>query len=134
MAANAGPSMGKRGWRTRRRRIILAAMSFFLRPSGPRALWKDLRTFWRDRPRRQWVAALLAITATSVIVLGFYLDSRSLGETREQVMFIDSWPADRTDAQIRAKQKADLAERQAAEAAHRQQLQRLDQQLNRLGI
>lgn len=126
--------MGKRGWRARRRRIILAAMSFFLRPSGPRALWKDLAAFWRNRPRGQWVAALLAVTATGAIVWGFFLDSQSLGETRAQVMFIDSWPADRTDAQIRAKQKADLAEREAAEAAHRRRFQELDQNLNRLGI
>jgi hypothetical protein len=109
-------------------------MSFFLRPSGPRALWKDLANFWRNRPRGQWVAALLAVGATSAIVYGFVLDSGSLADRREQVMFIDSWPADRTDDQIRTKQKADLAEREAAQAAHRQQLQRLDQQLNRLGI
>lgn len=109
-------------------------MSFFLRPSGPRALWRDLAAFWRNRPRGQWIAALLALTMTGAIVYGFVLDSRSLGETRAQVMFIDSWPADRTDDQIKVKQKADLAEREAAEAAHRRRLQELDQQLNRLGI
>jgi hypothetical protein len=109
-------------------------MAFFLRPSGPRALWKDLTDFWRSRPRGQWVAAALALTATGTIVLGFFLDSRSLAETREQVIFIDSWPATRTDAEIIAKQKADKVERDAALAEHRRQLQRLDQSLNRLGI
>jgi hypothetical protein len=109
-------------------------MAFFLRPSGPRALWKDLGDFWRSRPRGQWIAAVLALTATGTIVLGFFLDSRSLGETREQVIFIDSWPANRTDAEIVAKQKADQAERDAARAEHQRQLQRIDQSLNRLGI
>ena len=106
----------------------------FLRPSGPRALWRDLGNFWRSRPRGQWLAALLAVSATSAIVLGFYLDSRSLADTREQVIFIDSWPANRTDAEIVAKQKADQAERDAARAEHQRQLQRIDQSLNRLGI
>jgi hypothetical protein len=126
--------MGKRGWRASRARIILPAMGFFLRPAGPRTLWKDLRDFWRNRPRGQWIAALLAVTATSVIVLGFFLDSRTLVPRREQLIYLDSWPADRSDADIKAKQKADLAEREAAEAEHRRQLQRLDQSLNRLGI
>ena len=43
-------------------------------------------------------------------------------------------PDRRTDAEIRAKQQADLNERNRAEAEHRRQLQRLDQNLNRLGI
>jgi hypothetical protein len=109
-------------------------MAFFLRPSGPRALWKDLASFWRSRPRGQWVAGVLAIGMTSAIVLGFYLDSRSLGETRAQVIFVDSWPANRTDAEIVAKQKADQAERDAAREAHRRRLQEIDESLNRLGI
>ena len=110
------------------------AMAFFLRPSGPRALWKDLTSFWRGRPRGQWVAAVLAVSATSAIVLGFYLDSRSIPDRREQVIFIDSWPATRTDAEIVAKQKADQAERDAAREAHRRRLEEIDQSLNRLGI
>lgn len=109
-------------------------MAFFLRPSGPRALWKDIRNFWRNRPRGQWIAAVLAVTATSTIVIGFILDSRTLVPHREQVIFLDSWPANRSDVEIQAKQKADLAEREAAEAEHRRQLQRIDQSLNRLGI
>jgi len=109
-------------------------MAFFLRPSGPRALWKDLSDFWRSRPRGQWVAAVLAVSATGTIVLGFLLDSRSLRETREQVIFVDSWPASRSDDEIVAKQKADRAERDAARAAHQRRLQEIDQSLNRLGI
>jgi hypothetical protein len=104
------------------------------RPATPSALVEDLRTFWRSRPRGHWIAALLAATMTGGIVIAFLIDSQSMGETREQVMFIESWPASRTDAQIRAQQQADLAARNRAEAAHRRELQRLDQNLNRLGI
>lgn len=104
------------------------------RPATPRALAEDLRIFWRTRPRGHWIAALLAAAMTTGIVIAFLVDSRSMGETREQVIFINSWPASRTDAEIRATQQADLQERNRAEAEHRRQLQRLDQNLNRLGI
>ena len=104
------------------------------RPASPRALLADLRNFWRDRPRHTWVAATLAVLIAAGIVLVFYLDSKTLGETREQVIFLDSWPANRTDAEIIAKQKADKAERDAAIEAHRRSLQRIDENLNRLGI
>jgi hypothetical protein len=104
------------------------------RPASPRALLDDLRTFWRARPRGHWIAALLAAVMTSAIVIAFLIDSQSLSDPREQIIFLDSWPANRTDAQIRAQQKADLEARTRAEAEHRRQLQRLDQNLNRLGI
>src|SRR5436305_562875 len=104
------------------------------RPATPRALAQDLRTFWRSRPRGHWIAALLAAAMTTGIVIAFLVDSQSMGEVPEQVIFVDSWPASRTDAEIRAKQQADLAQRDRAEAEHRRQLQRLDRTLNRLGI
>jgi hypothetical protein len=104
------------------------------RPASPRALLEDLRLFWRSRPRGHWIAAGLAATMTSAILLAFYIDSRQLAEPREQIIFLDSWPANRTDDQIRAQQKADQVARTQAEAEHRRQLQRLDQNLNRLGI
>ena len=109
-------------------------MGFFLRPAGPRALWRDLANFWRNRPRGQWIAGLLAVCATGAIVLGFFIDSGNMADRRERITFIESWPADRTDDQIKAKQKADLTRREAAEAAHRRRLQEIDQSLNRLGI
>jgi hypothetical protein len=104
------------------------------RPASPRVLMQDLRDFWRARPRGHWIAAALAATVTTGILLAFYIDSRQLAEPREQIIFLDSWPANRTDDQIRAQQKADLDARTRAEAEHRRQLQRIDQNLNRLGI
>ena len=53
---------------------------------------------------------------------------------REQIIYVDSWPADRTDEEIKAKQKADLEERRAWQAERQRQFQQLDSQLNRLGI
>ena len=104
------------------------------RPATPRALVEDLRNFWRNRPRGQWIAAALAFSVTTTIVVIFLIDSRSLAPQREQVMFLNSWPASRTDAEIRIQQKADQIERTRAEAARRREFQRLDQNMNRLGL
>lgn len=104
------------------------------RPARPGALWNDLRAFWRERPRHQWVAATLAALMPVAIVTGFYLDSNTNIRPRETITYIESWPADRTDAQIKARQKTDLERRRAAEAERRRQFQELDSQLNSLGI
>jgi hypothetical protein len=109
-------------------------MSFFLRPASPRALWKDLRTFWVTRPRQQWIAGSLALIIPALIVWGFFLDAGTYVDRRSQIYFVDSWRADRSDAEIQAKQKTDLADREAREEERRRQFQRLDEDLNRLGI
>ena len=104
------------------------------RPVSPRALWADLRAFWTTRPRHQWVAAFLAVLIPIGIVTAFFFDTRSGIMPREQVMYIDSWPATRTDAEIKAKQKADAAALAARRRARQREFQRLDESLNRMGI
>lgn len=104
------------------------------RPAPPRVLWEDMRAFWRARPRHQWVAGSLAVAIPIGIVASFYLDSYTNTRPRETVIYLDSWPATRTEAEIRAKQQADLAERRAREAERRRQFKSIDDRLNRLGI
>ena len=104
------------------------------RPAAPRALWNDIRAFWKERPRHQWFALTLAIAIPIGILTSFYLDSYTNILPRETITYVESWPADRSDEEIRAKQKADLEARRAAEAERQRQFQRLDSQLNRLGI
>ena len=104
------------------------------RPAAPRILWADLRAFWKGRPRRQWVAGTLAVAIPIGILVAFYLDSYTNIVPDEQVIYVHSWPSTRTDAEIRAKQKADLADLRARQAERQRQLKRLDDRLNRLGI
>lgn len=104
------------------------------RPSGPRALWKDLSNFWRDRPRHQWVAAALAILIPIGILVAFYFDAQTNIAPGPQVIMIDSWPKSRTDEEIKAKQRIDLRRREEAEERRRREFQRIDENLNRLGI
>jgi hypothetical protein len=104
------------------------------RPASPRALWADLRAFWSTRPRHQYWAAFFAVLIPIGIVTAFFYDTRTNIMPREQLMFIDSWPADRTDAQIEAKQKADAIAIEAQRRERQRQFQRLDENLNRMGI
>lgn len=103
-------------------------------PASPRALIADLRNFWRNRSRGQWIAALLAACVTGGIFVALFVDSWTRSPSGPEIQFIASWPASRTDAEIRAKQATDERERRAAQAAHQREMQQLDQSLNRLGL
>src|SRR5207244_12972350 len=113
-------------------RPYLAAM---LPPlSGPRALWADLKAFTRERSRHQWIAAGFAVTMPLVIVLMFLHDSSHGVQPPPQIIYAESWPASRTDAQIKAEQKTDQARRDAARAERQREFRKLDKALDRLGI
>ena len=104
------------------------------RPARPSVVWADLRAFFKQRSRHQWVAAALAVTIPITILVGFYVQTYMQAQPRPQVVYINSWPADRSDEEIRARQKADLARREAIEAERQRQFQRLEKQAERLGI
>jgi hypothetical protein len=107
---------------------------FLLRPSSPRALWADLRLFWTNRPRHQWLAAFLALLIPAAIVTVFYFDAKTNILPDETISYIHSWPAARSDAEIKAKQKADAALLEARRRERQRQFQELDRALNRMGI
>ena len=104
------------------------------RPARPTVLWNDLRAFWRERPRHQWLAGTLAVAIPVGILVAFYLDSNTNLRPRATIVYVDSWRADRSDDEIKAKQKTDLEQRRAAEAERQRQFKQLDDRLNRLGI
>lgn len=104
------------------------------RPSSPGVVWNDLRAFMRDRPRHQWVAGTLAVMIPLTILLGFYLESYMRAQPRSQVVYINSWPADRSDEEIRARQQADVERERAIQEERQRQFQRLEKQARRLGI
>lgn len=104
------------------------------RPASPRALWADLRAFWRNQPRHQWVAGFFAVLIPIGIVVAFYYDAQTNILPGEQVIYTESWPATRTDEEIKAKQQVDLRRREEFERQRREQFQRIDESLNRLGI
>lgn len=83
----------------------------------------------RNRDRQQWLGATLAILITAVILVIFFFDAKVNTAPPQQVIYTDSWSANRTDAEIIAQQKKDQAEREAAQRHRQQQFKELQDKL-----
>jgi hypothetical protein len=99
----------------------------FPRPSSPTAAWRDLRDFLGQKGRHKLVFAVIAICIPAIIVTGFYVDSNIKPEA--QIIYVENWPANRTDEQIKAQQKIDQVKRDKAMAARQQYYQELEKRL-----
>jgi hypothetical protein len=104
------------------------------RPSSPKAVLADLRAFAAERRPHQWLAALLAVGMPVVLVFLFLVDGRTNILPKEQIVYVESWPANRTDAEIIADQKKHQIEREAAQKERQEQFKRLDERLKKVGI
>ncbi|MBA3576057.1 MAG: hypothetical protein H0W39_00370 [Sphingomonas sp.] len=104
-------------------------MSWFPRPVGPRAAFRDLAAFLRQRGREKVLGATLAFLSTIIIVIIFTVDSKINTAPGAQIVYVESWSSDRTDAEIIADQKKRQAARRAAELEKQRQFQNLENQL-----
>ena len=100
-------------------------MSWFPRPSSPRAALRDLAGFIRHREREHVIGAALAFLVTLIIVIEFVIDSNSVARPQPQIVEVDLYSPKRTDAQIAADQKRDQAAREAAEKEQQRQMKQL---------
>ena len=102
----------------------------------------DLRQYLASRGKYEIVFAFLAVMVTVTILVGFYVDSQDLKKPwKREIQYVESWPLDRTDAEIvaaqktaavtRAKQEAELKKLQEERKA---QFKRVDDALNRWGF
>jgi hypothetical protein len=105
-------------------------MSWLPRPSSPVAAFADLRAFMRQRSREQVIGGALAVLATTIIVILFLVDPKVNTAPPQQVVEVELYPSNRTDAQIIADQKKDMAEKQAAQKERQRQFQKLAKQLH----
>lgn len=108
----------------------LAPMAVFPRPSGPRAVWHDLKAFARQQGRANFLIAALSVFMTSMIVLGFYIDAKR-DQPKARIIYAESWPATRTDAEIIKQNIADQKKLDAQRLEQQRQYQRL---ADKLGI
>ncbi len=104
-------------------------MSWFPKPSNPLAAIADLRAFMRQRSRDQVIGLTLAILVTIIIVIEFLVDSKINTAPPPQIIYVENYPANRTDAEIIAEQKKDQAKREAAIHERQRQFQKLENQL-----
>jgi hypothetical protein len=101
-------------------------MSWFPRPSSPLAAFRDLAAFMRQRSREQVIGASLALLVTGIIVIEFVVDAKMGTAPPPQVVEVQLYPANRTDAQIIADQKKDMAAKEAADKERQRQFQKLE--------
>jgi hypothetical protein len=104
-------------------------MGWFPRPVGPRAAFSDLRAFMRQRSREQLIGAILAVLVTLIIIIEFVVDSKINTAPPPQIVYAESWSANRSDAEIIAEQKKDQAKRDAAAKEKQRQFKELEKQL-----
>lgn len=112
----------------------LGAMSVFPPVSGPRALWADLRLFWSTRTRVQWIAGLLALIIPVGLGVAFWLDGKTNIRPGPTITYIQSWPANRSEAETRANIARLAAEKARRDAARQADFQAADNSLSRLGL
>ena len=105
-------------------------MSFFPTPSSPREALRDLLAFMRQRSREQVIGACLALLVTAIIVIEFLVDSKMNTTPDPQVVEVQLYAPNRTDAQIAADQKKDQAALEAQKKADQEQYKQLAKQLH----
>ncbi|WP_375248537.1 hypothetical protein [Sphingomonas sp.] len=115
-------------------------MNFFARMSPTRA-YTDLRYFLSTRQAHDWWFLLAAIAITGFLIYAFAHDSYAEKEYKPDIVYVQQWRLDRTDAQIIAQQKIDQAKKEIEQAKLRKQqaetqaeFKRLDDRLTKMGI
>jgi hypothetical protein len=119
-----------RGWQSAAPRPIFADMAIFPPTFGPRAALADLKAFLRQRSREQVIAACLAVLVTIIILIIFLVDSQINTAPPPQIVYIENYGPNRTDADIKADQKKASEERRKQEEARKREFQKLEKQFH----
>ena len=96
---------------------------------GPRAALRDLAAFMRQRSQDQVIGAALAVLVTIIIVIVFFVDSQINTAPPSQIVYVENYGPDRTDADIIRDQKKASEDRKKAEEARRKEFQKLQKEL-----
>jgi len=104
-------------------------MSWFPKPVSPRAAFRDLAAFMRQRSREQVIAASLSLLVTAIIVIEFIVDAKIGTAPPPTITYIELYPSNRTDAEIIAQQRKDQAAKDAAIKERQRQFKKLENQL-----
>lgn len=103
-------------------------MSWFPRPSSPRAAIADLLAFARQGSREQRLGAVMAVLVTIIIVIVFFVDSSINTAPPPQIVYVENWPSNRSEEEIKADQAKDQAARDAAMKERQEQFRKLENQ------
>jgi uncharacterized protein with von Willebrand factor type A (vWA) domain len=88
-------------------------MPILPRPASPRSAFEDLRGYLFERRAHKWPLLGLSAAITWVIIWAFLVDANTnTMPKRNQIFYVQSWKADRSDTAVILQQKLDLAERE----------------------
>ncbi|UZK65279.1 hypothetical protein [Sphingomonas sp. M1-B02] len=85
----------------------------FLRFFSPIHAARDLRFFLSQRKPHELGFVMLSLTLTGIILWMFVKDSHFERPYKREIIYVESWPLDRSLEQIRAQQAIDEPIRQA---------------------
>lgn len=114
------------GWPRAMPAPTYGAMAILPPMVGPRAALKDLTAFLRQRSREQILGASLAVLVTVIIVIIFFVDSKINTAPPPQIVEVELYPANRTDADIIRDQEKASEERRRAEQARQEEFKKLE--------
>lgn len=101
-------------------------MAIFPRPVSPKSALGDFWNYFTEKRAHKWPILGVAMAITWVIIWAFLLDSKTNTMPRQnKIMYIESWDANRPDAVIIAKQKADLARGEIILAQKQKEMQKV---------
>ena len=102
---------------------------------------RDLRRYLAQRKRYELFGMFAAVVITTLVIAGFVADSRVEVPYQRHIIYVQSWPADRSDTEIKAQQKIDMtedakkrAELDKALKERQQKFKKIDDALNKWGI
>jgi len=108
---------------------------------APVGAFQDLRLFLSRRRKHDVVFLALSLAITGTIMFFMVHDSKIVKDNRPVIIYVQQWPANRTDAEIVAQQKLDAPEQAKREAAERKRQadnqaawKRIDDSLKKYGI
>jgi len=90
-------------------------MSIFPRPVSPKSALGDFWGYFKQHRQHKWPLLGVSIALTYVIIWTFVIDANTnTMPTRNKIIYVQSWDANRSDAAIILQQKIDFAKREAA--------------------
>ncbi len=115
-------------------------MRYFARFSPFRAI-QDLRLFLASRQRYELAFLFISIVLTTLLIAGFVKDSHIEKTYKREIIYVQNWRADRSDAEIKADQLKDMATRtkldamqEKAMADRKASFKRVDDKLTSWGL
>lgn len=111
------------------------------RPVWPSAAIADLRAFFATRQKHQWGFAAISVFIPLYFVTLFVLEAREMAYKAPDIVWVQNYSGNRSDAQIKAQQvidekqrKIDAAALKKAQEENRKPFVELDRKLDEMGF